>query len=74
MYGGVNMEKVLNVTGMHCKSCELLLIDILSELPGISNISIDHKKGTVRFVYTDENVISQVKKAILAEGYTESTK
>lgn len=63
------MEKLLNVTGMHCKSCELLLIDILSEMPGVSNVSIDHKKGTVRFGYTDENIIAQVKKAIQSEGY-----
>ncbi len=63
------MEKTLKVSGMHCKSCELLLADVLSEIKGISKISIDHKSGSVEFDYDNENVLPSVKKAIETEGY-----
>ena len=66
---GENMEKIFKVTGMHCKSCEILLMDVLSEIKAVSQIAIDHKSGTVKFSYDNEAVLPDVKKAIEAEGY-----
>ena len=64
------MEKILKVKGMHCKSCEILLSDVLSEISGISKISIDHKSGMLRFTYTNESLLTEVKKVIEEQGYT----
>ena len=69
---GENMEKTLKVSGMHCRSCELLLTDVLSEITGISKVSIDQKAGTVKFSYDSEGSLLQAKKAIEAEGYNVS--
>lgn len=66
---GESMEKILKVNGMRCKSCELLLIDVLSDIKEISNISADHEKAVVRFTYSDPAVLILVNKAIDAEGY-----
>ena len=63
------MEKTLKIKGMHCKSCEILLSDILSEINGISKISIDYKSGILRFTYTTESLLTEVKKAIEEQGY-----
>ena len=68
-YRGEIMEKILDVSGLHCKSCEILLVDVLSEINGIGNVVVDHKKGTVIFSYSDESSILEVKKAIETEGY-----
>ena len=63
------MEKTLNVHGMHCKSCELLLNDVISEIPGVEKVSADSKKGIVKVLYKDENTLNQIKNAIEKEGY-----
>jgi len=55
---------------MHCRSCEVLLQDVLSEYPGIFNIKISHYRGTITFC--SEKVISlpEIKKIITKNGYT----
>ncbi|MFH2105845.1 MAG: heavy metal-associated domain-containing protein [Candidatus Micrarchaeota archaeon] len=63
------MEKTLNVSGMHCKSCELLLVDALMEIKGVKKILADNKKGTVKVEYDDESVLPSVKSAIKELGY-----
>ena len=64
------MEKTLKVTGMHCKSCEMLLNDSLSEIKGVEKVSADSQKGTVTLKYSDESIIESVKNTIKKEGYT----
>ena len=60
----------LNVEGMHCKSCKILINDVLQEL-GASSISIEadekRKIGKISFDYSGDkkNVISAIEK----EGY-----
>ena len=37
----------LNIQGMHCHSCELIIKDGLEELPEIKSVEADYKKGTL---------------------------
>ena len=39
------MKHELNVSGMHCPSCEMLITDALGEIPGIQSIQADAKAG-----------------------------
>ena len=57
--------------GMHCQSCELLIKDELSELPGVSNVTVSHESGEGSLIL-DESVSSQtdVIAAIKNAGYT----
>ncbi len=65
------MEKLkLNVEGMHCPSCEILISDELKELDGITKVKIDHKSGLADIEFDDskinkEKIIETIKK----EGY-----
>lgn len=63
------MEKIIKVTGMHCKSCEILLADSISEIVGVEKVDADSKKGTVIVVYTNENLLNTIKETIEKEGY-----
>ena len=63
------MEKTLKVTGMHCKSCEMLLMDSISEIKGVEKVNADSKKGTINVSYSDEPILESVKKTIEKEGY-----
>ncbi len=64
------MEKTINVEGMHCKSCELLLADSISEIKGVERVSADSKEGTVTVEYKEESVFEIIRRTIEKEGYT----
>lgn len=59
-----------NAEGMHCKSCKMLVADVLEEL-GALNISIDvdekKKVGRVAFDYSGDK--KKIVSAIEKEGY-----
>jgi len=64
------VEIKLNVEGMHCSSCEMLIGDELKELDGVNKIKVDHKSGTVEVKFdesktTKQDIIETIKK----EGY-----
>jgi Cu+-exporting ATPase len=63
------MKHELKVTGMHCSSCEMILKDVLGELPGVKSVKADAKAGRVSFEASDEQALARAKKAIVAEGY-----
>lgn len=63
------MEKIIKVNGMHCKSCEMLLSDSISEINGIEKVSADSKKGEIKVTYKSETILTEVKKTIEKEGY-----
>lgn len=63
------MEITLKVSGMHCKSCGILLSDAVSEIKGVRDVVVDFKAGTVRFSCDNEDAVALVRDAIEAEGY-----
>jgi len=60
----------LNVNGMHCPSCEILIKDSLEETNGIKNADISNEKGTAEVTF-DEAKVNQDKiiEIIKNEGY-----
>jgi len=66
------MNRIINVEvkGMHCQSCEMLIKDELSSLSGLKDISIDSKTGKGTFVATSKHVSDEVIiAAIKSAGY-----
>jgi sulfite exporter TauE/SafE/copper chaperone CopZ len=68
------MEKVyyqkLNIKGLHCLSCEIIIKDSLSALPELSSIKVDYKNGTLEFETSVENYdLASVTKIIKKHGY-----
>ncbi len=59
----------LNVRGMHCTSCEMILKEDVGAVPGVSNVKADHAKGLVSFD-GPEAALPKVKAAIKANGYS----
>jgi copper chaperone CopZ len=59
----------LNVKGMHCHSCKILITDVLEEIGATKiKITVDEKQkvGKVSFEHPDKK---KVISAIEAEGY-----
>jgi len=64
------MKKTFNVKGMHCKACEMLIKDSVTELDGVNNIDVSLTKNTVSVDYDDKKIKEPaIKKAIENEGY-----
>lgn len=58
----------LQIQGMHCQSCEMLIKEELIALPGIKVVKVDHKAGHATIVSTngqttDQAIIDAVKNA-----------
>jgi copper chaperone CopZ len=59
----------LNVMGMHCSSCEMLVKDALEE-SGASNVVVSHKKGLVDVEFDEKKLNeSTIRALIKKEGY-----
>lgn len=63
------MESKLNVAGMHCSSCEMLLKDSVGEIPNAKIVSINHKNGETIVRHDSAETLEKIKKAIQKEGY-----
>lgn len=55
---------------MHCQSCEILIKEELSEIPGINDITIDHQTGRGSVVLTKSVKNEQLIEAIERAGYS----
>jgi len=58
-----------NVNGMHCKSCEMLIKDEISDIPGVDTVSVDHKTGDGYLTAFQEIDRDLILKAITNAGY-----
>ena len=64
------MKKTFNVKGMHCKSCEMLIKDALTESKGVRSATADHKAGKVVVEFNEKESSESTLKAIIKkEGY-----
>lgn len=65
------MAKIkLNIEGMHCPSCEILIGDALKELNGMKKVKINHKLGSADVEF-DESQIGRIMiiETIKREGF-----
>lgn len=64
------MEKTIKVSGMHCKSCEMLLTDSISEIKGVENVggllynihSYDHQ-----WIYRSQCIFKDTNRNLLLD-------
>lgn len=58
------------IKGMHCRSCELLIEDELSQVPGVCKVHVSEKKAQADIYYeTDTLNADHVESAIKQAGY-----
>lgn len=66
------MESVaIEVRGMHCKSCELNVIDEVSEIEGVADVSASADAGTVTITGSALDR-AELRAAIARAGYEAS--
>ncbi|WP_300157901.1 heavy metal-associated domain-containing protein [Solidesulfovibrio sp.] len=57
----------MTVGGMHCQKCVAAVTKALSEVPGLSNVSVDLEKGQARF--DGEAPVDAIKAAVDKIGF-----
>jgi len=65
----MKIEKTMKVSGMHCRSCEMRLAEVVAEIRGIEGVKVDRGKGTVTINCNDECTARNARRAIEKEGY-----
>lgn len=60
----------LNISGMHCRSCEILVEDSLSKVPEVKKVAVNYKKGAAEIYYSGKKPnLDQLEKAVYEAGY-----
>jgi copper chaperone len=59
----------LNIKGMHCNACKLLVEKALIKLPHIQTVDANVRKGTVKLRYEGQLNLNDISKVILECGY-----
>lgn len=63
-------EVVLTTTGLHCRSCSMLVDMTVGELSGVTEVHTDHTTGQTRVKFDDESVgVDDILVAIREAGY-----
>lgn len=63
-------KKLLQVAGMHCKSCEIMVRDAIEEIDGCHVESISSKTGKLVLECSSEISEASIEEAIKKAGYT----
>lgn len=60
----------ISITGMHCGGCSGTLTRMLSELPGVSDVMVDHQKGNAVLTYDPKMVkVEEIYDTVLDAGF-----
>lgn len=62
-------NKKVHITGMHCRSCEILIEEELRKIKGVTDVSVSHKDGIADISFKDKLNSYDVKNAIESAGY-----
>lgn len=58
-----------HISGMHCRSCEILVEDNLSRVAGVKKVNVNYKKGVAEIFYDQRPVHAEIEKAVRNAGY-----
>ena len=58
------MKKAITIKGLHCKSCKVLIEDVVKDIDGVSSCIVDLKTGKTIIEYKDSIDLQRIKKDI----------
>jgi cation transport ATPase len=60
----------IDIKGMHCRSCEILIEDELKRIPGVIYANVSHQNGKAIIAYKKHLDSMAVEKAVTNAGYS----
>ncbi|MCL4397743.1 sulfite exporter TauE/SafE family protein [Patescibacteria group bacterium] len=64
-----NQKTTIEISGMHCRSCEILIEEKLRQVPGISKVAVSQHKGIAHIFHEETLDLVRVEEAVTAAGY-----
>jgi sulfite exporter TauE/SafE/copper chaperone CopZ len=65
----MSQKMKIDITGMHCRSCEILLEDSISQVQGVKKVRTNYKKGSAEIEYEHIPDQKEIEKAVNTAGY-----
>ncbi len=63
-------ERVLKTTGMHCRSCSMLVDMTVGDLEGVQSVETDYVTGDTKLKFDPDAVsVGEIINAIRSAGY-----
>ncbi|PIR08049.1 hypothetical protein COV53_05060 [Candidatus Gottesmanbacteria bacterium CG11_big_fil_rev_8_21_14_0_20_37_11] len=62
-------KTTINIKGMHCRSCELLVEGELGNLKGVNEINVSQKKGVAEILHEEHLDYEQIRCLVEKAGY-----
>lgn len=62
-------KTVVDIKGMHCRSCEILVEDELAKISNVKSVVVNNTKGTAEVEYEGELDQKAIERAITCAGY-----
>lgn len=63
-------DRKIDIVGMHCKSCEVLLENELGKVEGVSKVKANSKDGSVKISFDGDLDVNDVSKRVEKLGYS----
>lgn len=63
------MQKIMTIEGMMCKHCQARVEKVLSELAGVTNVTVDLEQKTATVTMAQEVSEETLTKAVTDAGY-----
>lgn len=62
-------SKIINIRGLHCRSCEIVTERNISKIKAVEKATVDRKKGTAVIYYNGQISDTEIEKAVNDAGY-----
>jgi sulfite exporter TauE/SafE/copper chaperone CopZ len=62
----------LNIHGMHCASCEVLIERKWKKIAGVEKVNVNHATGKATVICSHQPNLTHLQEAVAADGYTVS--
>ncbi len=62
-------KRTIQIQGMHCRSCEILLEDSMKEIEGVTGVKVSYIKGTAEVKCDDRVDEHKLQAVVMACGY-----
>lgn len=63
-------KQIIDIKGMHCNSCEMLIEDEVKQVPGVKKCKVNYRKGRAEISYKGQLDMQKVEKAVEEAGYS----
>ncbi len=63
-------KQTVDIHGMHCRSCEMLIEDGIKQVQGVRKVNVNHAKGIAEITYKGHLDFKEIQSVVEESGYS----